>query len=798
MVRWYLQNSDGNVFAITTKQPIKDYFFATEDQVELLKVHYPKQPFNITKLDMATHRFEKWEHRNDQPYRVTMNRPYVKGKYRREILEEYNELLFEADVSYKDLILKDLGISEWVTIINGMVYPTNAPKEFPPLKQVIIDFETDDRNEIIDSSKQKDFCKWDVARTLSMSAKDVQTGVTTHFRDDDEVKLTKAIKKHLDNYHVIRAWNGRRFDYEHFKRFNVIGVNFNKDKFMLLDDQIIFEMLHRKESWFVSLDQAGVRYLKKPKIKHRWSFHQAFLNHHKELEEYNNRDVELVHELEEKFGFVDIVIKMGYKDNVGVLPQDITYARKSSIQAVMRASMNDDGSRVIWKSKSDIPETRKPQGSTVVDPIAGVNRNVLGIDLLSLYNTIIQTWNISPETIDYQSDEALKDRSYSYNRTGKEGVMPKVLRVFEKDRNYYKNLMQHSTGEDHKVYNAIQQGLKIILLAIYGGMGARGSTASKQKGGKASGAKSFYNFECTADVLAFGREIIDITIAVIESFGYKVVYGDTDSVYFSVGEGDFTLDQIKEIMDKVVKKVNDEAQVLLDKYNIPHDKRYIKMEAQGWYDPFILFDKKKNYFARERWNAENDQLHPLDHWEVYAKGVKMEKVSEPMFIRNFQEKLYTMALKGVNGGYVRDYIKRTREDFMNGLHDHDLVFETKVKEYLSVYDEEDKHTMVTRLAQEQKNLGKFQEKTTMFYVIWSVGVDGKAIAKVEGTPMTIQGRRYVWNNRIKGWIDELLDFVYPQQTSLTDGSLVVGANRKVRKKKIAKEVVENQSLDDFF
>ena len=82
---------------------------------------------------------------------------------------------------------------------------------------------------------------------------------------------------------------------------------------MLLDDQIIFEMMQRKESWFVSLDQAGVRYLGKAKIKHKWSFYDAFLKHHKELEEYNNRDVELCHELEQKFGFTSIITNLGYK-----------------------------------------------------------------------------------------------------------------------------------------------------------------------------------------------------------------------------------------------------------------------------------------------------------------------------------------------------------------------------------------------------------------------------------------------------------------------------------------------------
>lgn len=808
---WYLQDYHSRVFSLTTKLPFQDYFFATEDQVELIKLHYPRDEKNKKNLfsfaiQSELYEFERFEYRDERVWKVRLPHPYMKYDIRSEIEKNYNELVFEADISIVDLILKDLRIYEGVEFANGKVKPCKLPDDFPPLKQIIIDFETDDRIEILRKSEKytESFAKPDVARIISMSALDPQTEQVTHFCDSDEKKLLMEIKEFLKPYQIIRAWSGRKFDFIMFKRWKFVDIPFNIDKYILIDDMIIHEMMNRKESFYVSLDQAGLRYLDERKIKHKWGFYEAFLHHRKELEEYNNRDVELMHKLEEKFGFTNIIINLGYKENVGVLPQHILYSRKPSIQAVMRASLNHYNKRIIWKSKSDIPALDKFEGAFIPTPIAGRHPNVIGIDLISLYNNIIQTLNISPEQFynnesvkgilkDFPPSDPLPDRYYSYDRYPHEGIMPRVLRIFEEDRNYYKELRNESIGEQYKIYESVQQGLKIVLLSIYGGLGARGSTVSKYAGGHISGAKSFYHWECASDVTALGREILKLTIRVTEEMGYKVIYGDTDSIYFTLGELPLQIEQVKEIIENVVATVNKEAQTILDKYNIPQERRKIKMEAQGWYHPFVLFDKKKHYFARELYNAENKRLHSIDHIEVYAKGVKMAKTSEPEFIKKFQESVYKMALTYRSFGEVMAKIKDEKYLFDIGRYDETLVFETKIKAYLS----EASDSIAVRLAQDLKAKGKYQEKTSVFYVISHVGIDGKAVGMIEGSPIQRSGRDYVWNQRIKPWIDELLDFVYPSQTNF-DGELVAGANRKRRKQKKEKKVMKIKNLDEFF
>lgn len=755
-LKWYLLTQEGDRFSYVTNLPFKDYFFVTPEMIEPLKELYADTEFEITEMS-DSFKFAKFRDSQETVYKIEINNPFMKTNIRIKMEEVNNMLISEGDITYVELVMKDLGIKTFVHIIDNKVVPAKPFQNFPALKHVYYDIETDDRQEILKESKYEGFAKPDVVRILSASTCDAVTGEIKHFVHDDERILKNMIATELNKYHVIQAWNGNDFDFKFFKRFIDIDVPFNPNMFILLDAMKIHEMLNYKERQFVSLDMAGQRYLDIRKIQHKWRFYDAWLNHREELEVYNNRDVELMYKLEEKFGFAGIVMQTAKK--IGFLPQKYTYSRYSSIIAIMVMSLDHYDKRIIWKSKSIIPIEEAYEGALVLDSIKGRWKNVLAVDLKSLYNTIIQTYNISPEQL-----VIYKDGSHDYSRFDHIGIMVRALQLFEVDRDEAKALRDDpNLIDDYKVNDQIQAGLKIVLLSIYGGLGARGSTRAKA-GGKPSGAKSFYNWHCANDTTFYARKIILIAKTIIEAMGYKVVYGDTDSLYIYVGDGDLTIDDIRIILKDMVGLINKDYATMLDKANIPMERRKIQMDAQGWYSPFILFGKKKHYFAKEIYNAENDHIN--EEFVMYAKGIKAIKVSEPMFIRNFQETLYKMILKYDTLGSVKNYIDTTRLEFFRGIHDSELVFETKLTKNTAEYVNKQPHV---KLAERLIADGRMQEKSTIFYVIADTH-NNKAIAQVEGSPIRWAGRNYVWQNRVKKWVTEIMYLIFydEAQTSLED------------------------------
>ncbi len=752
-LKWYLMDSNRNKFSYVTELPFKDYFFVTQNMIEPLKTQFPDTEFEISETD---YHFAKFKDRNEKAYKVEINNPYTKTNVRIVMEEEHDMLISEGDINYVDLVMKDMDIRDYVTIKDGIVLRADDPDDFPELRVAFYDIETDDRPHILQKSEYEQFAKVDTARILSASICDGQTGEIKHFVHDDEETLLKQIADELNNYEIIQAWNGLEFDFLYFKRFtNITG--FNHKMFILLDAMKIHEMLNPKERNFVSLDMAGQRYLDIRKIQHAWGFYEAWDKHRDELEVYNNRDVELMYKLEEKFGFSGIVMQTA--SQIGFLPQRYTYSRYSSIIAIMKMSLDHYGKRIVWKSKSVIPIDEAYEGAVVLDSVKGRHKHVVGIDLASLYNNIIQTWNISPEQL-----VIYEDGSHDYSRYDHEGLMARALRVFEIDRNKYKVLRNNSEGDEYRLYDQIQSGLKIILLSIYGGLGARGSTRAKESG-KPSGAKSFYSWHCANDVTYYARSIILLAKKVVEErLGFEVVYGDTDSLYISLGDMDLDVDAVKTILQTIVDATNEEYAVYLDKFNIPTENRKIEMEAQGYYSPFVLFGKKKYYFAKEVYNAENNFIN--EELVMYAKGIKAIKLSEPIFVREFQRQLYSMILEYKPLKEVEKFLIEIEQKFHNGEFDDKLVFETKLAKPISEYTNYSMHTLLAKQLIEQ---GKMQEKSTLFYVVTHTEF-GKGVAKLEGSPITRSGRTYVWEKRVEKWVSEIMDMIFydNMQTGLDD------------------------------
>jgi DNA polymerase-2 len=148
------------------------------------------------------------------------------------------------------------------------------------------------------------------------------------------------------------------------------------------------------------------------------------------------------------------------------------------------------------------------QGGHVLEPAAGLHRHVWVFDFKSLYPSIIRTFNIDPLSyVEQPSPEAdlIRTAGGAFDRAA--AILPSML-----DELFPRREAAKKAG-DAVASNAI----KILMNSFYGVLGTP--------------ACRFYNPALANAITGTGRELLLWSKAWFEAAGFKVLYGDTDSLF---------------------------------------------------------------------------------------------------------------------------------------------------------------------------------------------------------------------------------------------------------------------------
>ena len=96
------------------------------------------------------------------------------------------------------------------------------------------------------------------------------------------------------------------------------------------------------------------------------------------------------------------------------------------------------------------------------------------------------------------------------------------------------NIIKDQIDEKFAILDARQNSLKLLANSFYGYLGFF--------------AARWYSIECAQATTAFGRYYIKDVIAKAEESGFKVIYGDTDSLFTTLG------DKTKETKPEIIVK----------------------------------------------------------------------------------------------------------------------------------------------------------------------------------------------------------------------------------------------------
>ncbi|UCE72845.1 MAG: DNA polymerase II [Methanomassiliicoccales archaeon] len=219
----------------------------------------------------------------------------------------------------------------------------------------------------------------------------------------------------------------------------------------------------------------------------------------------------------------------------------------------------------------------KIEGGYVHSIEPGLYDMVCVLDFKSMYPSLIIANNICFTTLDPDGSIKSPVGVHFLSKKKREGLVPRVLIRLMKDRDEFKAKMKlakkKGDEESFVYYNGLQEAVKVLMNAIYGVF-----------------ASSFYRFtnrDIGSSITAFARQSVKKLIAKLEKEGLKVIYSDTDSVFFESPKKDLP-DTVK-FGEKTAKRFSVGGAVL---------------EFERVLDPLFSHGKKKRYVGKVVWPEE--------------------------------------------------------------------------------------------------------------------------------------------------------------------------------------------------
>lgn len=178
---------------------------------------------------------------------------------------------------------------------------------------------------------------------------------------------------------------------------------------------------------------------------------------------------------------------------------------------------------------------KRVKGAFVYEPTPGLYNNLVVCDYRSLYPTIIASHNISPGTLHCSCCEAKKvpfEGKDLWFCQKKKGLISSVIEELITRRARIKEILKK--GFDPLLY-ARSWALKDMANSMYGYLGFA--------------MARWYCHDCAEATTAYARHYIKKVIAESTKSGFRVLYGDTDSVFLLLE--DKSVDDAKKFVEKI-------------------------------------------------------------------------------------------------------------------------------------------------------------------------------------------------------------------------------------------------------
>lgn len=178
------------------------------------------------------------------------------------------------------------------------------------------------------------------------------------------------------------------------------------------------------------------------------------------------------------------------------------------------------------QQKGEVPKTYNQlvvsdRGGLVFEPLQGVFPNVAIIDFMSMYPSIIVEYNVSPETVGVEEEDAFEISEMGIKISSHEGLVPATLRPMVEKRVKVKRRLKEINKNDERYfrYKAYSNALKWLCVVAYGRLGFANSTFGRIN---------------SHEVVSFiGRKMLIKAKEIAEEHGFTVIHAYVDSLFIS-------------------------------------------------------------------------------------------------------------------------------------------------------------------------------------------------------------------------------------------------------------------------
>ncbi len=506
-----------------------------------------------------------------------------------------------------------------------------------------------------------------------------------------------------------------------------------------LDYMQLYQKYTYHEMHSYALDAIGEYELNERKIAYSGTLDALYNNDFETFIDYNRQDVELLVKLDAKLQFIDLANVIAHDNTVliqttmgAVAVTDQAIINEAHRNGLIVPDKQHD------KVQKHYPQTTQAAGAYVATPVRGRHEWIGSMDLNSLYPSILRGLNLSTETIvgqvrhtltvpllqeykweaarawegkfaapeyelvmakdtetqlwiDFENGEELMATGaeiyqiifesgqpwvISSNATiikqDKKGIIPGLLERWYAERKVLQKNAKEAQGVDPEKFtywDKRQLVKKINLNSLYGALLNPGSRFNDPRMGQST--------TLTGRTIArhMGAKVNELFTGEYDHVGASIIYGDTDSIYFSAypifkeqienGEFEWDKDKVSELYDTVCEQANVTFPgYMADAHNVQdREQGKIIAAAREMCALSGIFIKKKRYAILVYDNEGFREDYDDKPGKIKAMGLDLKRSDTPPFMQDFLSELLLKTLTGVPNEELIERIVEFRREF---------------------------------------------------------------------------------------------------------------------------------------
>ncbi|MGE5350796.1 MAG: DNA polymerase II [Acidobacteriota bacterium] len=364
------------------------------------------------------------------------------------------------------------------------------------------------------------------------------------------------------------------------------------------------------------------------------------------LAEYNLQDAVLVTEIFSKTGLIDLCVK---RSQISGLMMDQLSKMTQAFDNFYLPRLHRAG--FVAPDSNDIKAQENLAGGYVIDPRPGIYDNVIVMDYKSLYPSIIETFKIDPlSMILSEENTILTPGGYNFSKT--RHILPE----------YIGSLMLKRAKAKKSKNKHLAQAIKILMNSFYGVMGAYG-------------CRFFHPYLPNA-ITSTGQWLLLESKKFFEEKGYEIVYGDTDSLFVKLKNGEGEKADV--LGEELAQKMN-----LYWKERIEKEfslESFLEIEFEKHYSRFILTPARGGEMGAKKRYAGLIRSEGKSSLEF--TGMEIVRSDWTRLAKEFQQELYSRIFNEEDAG---DWIRNFVDEVNHGIHDEKLVYRKRLRKDVDLY-----------------------------------------------------------------------------------------------------------------